>query len=59
MPDRWKPEACPVARDQPFGYRHYHDENCRNATPAQIEADRRSQGSRRFRLANWLSRDRR
>jgi hypothetical protein len=37
--DRWEPASCPLARGQGFGYKHYHSEKCRTASPAQIAAD--------------------
>jgi hypothetical protein len=36
----WKPAGCPAARDQRFGYKHFHTEGCRCASPEQIAADR-------------------
>jgi len=36
----WEPARCPIARDQPFGYKHFHSEACLHASPEQIAADR-------------------
>lgn len=53
----WEPEGCPLAAEQPHGYKHVHDEAC-GASPAQIEAQQRQLRHRRrlkdlYRVSRW------
>lgn len=34
----WKPEGCPIARDQTHGYKHLHGDWC-GASPEQLAED--------------------
>ena len=55
----WKPGACPIAENQPYGYKHVHTERCLYVSPEQLAArqEKLPQRSWRRRLQSFLSRD--
>jgi hypothetical protein len=55
-PDGWRPHGCPIARDQPHGYKHFHTSHCRYASAEQITHDTSGRPMNRWVWAAWLLR---